>query len=71
MMINIYSGNISGVYSGIIGYLGAPTTSQIEALKAIKKEVTRIKDDLTNFSQTSEELLNKRLKDEGRPGIKF
>ncbi|MBK8663165.1 MAG: glycosyl hydrolase [Ignavibacteriales bacterium] len=59
------------VYSGIIGYLGAPTTSQIEALKAIKKEVTRIKDDFTNFSQTSEELLNKRLKDEGRPGVKF
>ena len=71
MMINIYSGNISGVYSGIIGYPGAPTTSQIEALNSIKKEVTRIKDDFNNFSQTSEELLNKRLKDEGRPGVKF
>ncbi len=59
------------VYSGIIGYLGAPTTSRIEALNSIKKEITRIKDDFNNFSQTSEELLNKRLKDEGRPGIKF
>lgn len=71
MMINIYSGNISGVYSGIIGYPGAPTTSRIEALKSIKKEVSRIKDDFNNFSQTSEELLNKRLKDKGRPGVKF
>jgi hypothetical protein len=71
MMINIYSGNISGVYSGIIGYLGAPPTSRIEALKAIKKEVTQIKDDFTNFSQTSEELLNTPLKDEGRPGVRF
>jgi hypothetical protein len=59
------------VYSGIIGYLGGPTTYQIEALNSIKKEVSRIKDGFTNFSQTSEELLNKRLKDEGRPGIKF
>ncbi len=40
MMINIYSANISGVYSGIIGYLGATTTSRIETLKSIKKEVT-------------------------------
>lgn len=59
------------LYTGIIGYLGAPTTSQIEALKSIKKGVTRIKDDFNNFSQTSEELLNKRLKDEGRSGVKF